>query len=113
MTNVSKLPTPGVVLDLDAEERPAAEVKPPFIVTVGERVLTLADPGELDWKDLASVEIPSDLLRIAMSQEDRQHLFKQALPGWKFNILMESYYNHYDLEDKIRQAKRQQALGGL
>ena len=109
--NVTRLPEPGVILDLDVEERNPQDVKPPFIVKVGDKTITLQDPTEIDWRDLASVEIPQDLLRVAMSKEDRNHLQSLALPGWKFNRLMESYYTHYDLEDKIRAAKRQAALG--
>ena len=110
-SNVTTLPQPGVVLDLDIEERDAKDVKPPFIVNVGGKTITLQDPTEIDWRELATVEIPADLLRVAMSKEDRTHLQNLALPGWKFNRLMEAYYNHYDLEDKIRAAKRQAALG--
>lgn len=109
--NVSRLPEPGVILDLDAEERDPSEIKPPFIVVVGGRRVAFADPTELDWRDLAAVSIPGDLLRVAMSREDRQHLQKLNLPGWKFNRLMKSYYEHYDLDEKIREAKRQQSFG--
>lgn len=109
--NVSHLPEPGVILDLDLEERDPKDVKPPFVTKVNGRNITLADPGEIDWKDLAGVEIPADLLHVAMSSEDRQHLWKADLPGWKFNRLMEAYYTHYDLEQKIRDAKRQATLG--
>jgi hypothetical protein len=109
--NVTRLPEPGVILDLDAEERDPKDVKPPFVAKVGDRNITMADPSEIDWRELASVEIPQDLLRVAMSKEDRNHLQRTALPGWKFNRLMEAYYTHYDLEEKIRAAKRQAALG--
>lgn len=111
MTNVSQLPTPGVVLDLDIEERDPKDIKPPFVVTVGGKSVTMADPSEIDWRDLAQVDVPQDLLRVVMSSEDRLHLSGLALPGWKFNRLMEAYYNHYDLDEKIRAAKRQAALG--
>ena len=110
--NVTRLPEPGVILDLDAETRPEKDVKPPFVVKVGGRNVTFTDPTEIDWKDLAAVEIPADLLRVAMSKEDRRHLSETDLPGWKFNRLMEMYYLHYDLEDKIRAAKNQAAFGG-
>lgn len=112
MTNVTHLPEQGIILDLDLEERPAEDIKPPFVVKVGGKTLTFADPNEIDWQDLAAVDIPVDLLRVAMSPEDRKHLASQAMPGWKFNRLMEAYYTHYDLEKKIRDAKRQQAFSG-
>ena len=111
--NVINLPEPGVVLDLDAAERKPSDVKPPFIVKVGGRNVKFEDPNEIDWKSLAAVEIPADLIHVSLTKEDRIHLLDLDLPGWKFNQLMESYYTHYDLEDKIRAAKRrQQAFGG-
>lgn len=110
--NVTRLPEPGVILDLDTVERPEKDIKPPFIVNVEGRKITLQDPTEIDWRDLAAVEIPGDLLRVAMTREDRSYLQGLALPAWKFNRLMESYYTHYDLEEKIRNAKRQAQFGG-
>lgn len=110
MSNVINLPEPGVILDLDAEERSPKDIKPPFISKVGGKNVTFADPSEIDWRDLAAVEIPADLLRVALSKEDRKHMSETPLEGWKFNRLMEAYYTHYDLEDKIRAAKRQQAF---
>ena len=107
--NVTQLPQPGVILDLDIEERDPKDVKPPFVTKVGEKTITFSDPNEIDWQDLAAVEMPVDLLRVAMSREDRNHLASQKLPAWKFNRLMEAYYAHYDLEEKIRNAKRQAA----
>lgn len=109
--NVINLPEPGVILDLDVETRDPKDVKPPFVVNVEGKKLTLQDPTEIDWRDLAAVEIPADLLRVAMSREDRNYLQGLALPAWKFNRLMEAYYLHYDLEEKIRNAKRQAAFG--
>jgi len=111
MATVTQLPEPGVILDLDVEQRPEEDVKPPFVAKVAGKNITLLDPSEIDWRDLAEVEIPADLLRVAMSREDRQHLQNTAMPSWKFNRLMESYYTHYDLEEKIRNAKRQASLG--
>lgn len=109
--NISRLPEPGVILDLDAEERPSSDIKPPFVVKVEGKTLTLQDPSEIDWRDLAAVEIPADLLRVAMTREDRSHLQGSGMPAWKFNRLMEAYYTHYDLEEKIRNAKRQAQFG--
>ncbi len=110
--NVSRLPEPGVILDLDLETRPAKDVKPPFVVNVEGQKVTLADPSEIDWRDLAVVEQPADHLRVAMTRQNRHNLQGLSLPGWKFNRLMEAYYAHYDLEEKIQNAKRQAAFGG-
>lgn len=105
--NVTKLPEPGVVLDLDAAERDTKDVKDPFVVKVGDRKVTFTDPGDIDWRDLATVEIPADLFRVSLSKEDRNHLQDQNLPTWKFTKLMKAYYDYYDFEDKIRDARRQ------
>lgn len=111
MTNVTKLPEPGVVLNLDTLERPEADVKPPFIVEIGGRKITFGDPGEVDWQDLAAIEVPADLFSVALTSEERSYFREQALPGWKFNELMKAYYTHYDFEEKIRAAKRQANFG--
>lgn len=111
-SNVTQLPEAGVMLDLDLETRPEKDVKPPFVVQVEGRKVTLNDPTEIDWRDLASVEQPADLLRVAMTREDRNYLYDLELPTWKFNRLMEAYYTHYDLEDKIATAKRQASFRG-
>jgi len=107
MSNVTNLPEPGVILDLDAYERPEKDIKPPFTVKVGGKKITFKDPAEIEWQDLASVEIPSDLFSVSLSKEDRTHIRETPMEGFRFNKLMESYYDHYDLEDKIRAAKRQ------
>lgn len=108
---VVKMPDASVILDLDNEERPEEEVKPPFVVNVGGKKITFTDPAEIEWRALASVVIPGDLIRISLSKEDRDHLKGLALSSWKFNKLMKGYYDHYDLEDKIAEAKRQEAIG--
>lgn len=113
MTNVTNLPEPGVVLDLDALERPEKDVKPPFVVKIADRKITFTDPGEIDWQDLAAVDVPADLFAVALSREDRQFFREQRIPGWKFNELMRSYYVHYDFEEKIKAAKRQAQFGSL
>jgi hypothetical protein len=108
---VSYLPVPGVILDLDNEKRPEKDVKPPFIVTVGAKQITFKDPGDIDWRILADITTPTDLVRSALSTEDREHLISLSLPGWKFNRLMESYYTHYDMEDRIAEAQRRARIG--
>ena len=110
MNDISNLPDPGVVLDLDNAERD--DTKPPYVVTVAGRNITFADPSDVWWEELADVAHPNDLLRLALSKEDRQHIREAKLPTWKFQKVMKGYYEHYDLEDKIREAKRQADLLG-
>lgn len=111
--DVTHLPTPGVILDLDLAERDPKDVKPPFTIRVGGRVITFVDPNEIDWQRLAEVAIPADLIHVSLTREDREHLLGQKMPTWKFNDLMKAYYDHYDLEDKIAAARRQQRLTGI
>lgn len=110
--NVSTLPK-NLALDLDAEQRPEKEVKPPFTVQINGREITMTDPAELDWRDLILMESPTEFLRLSLADEDRKFLLEQSIPGWKFNRLMEAYYNHFDLDQKVREARRQQALAGV
>lgn len=104
--NVTQFPEPGVVLDLDSLQRDPKEVKPPFIVRVGGRNITFADPNDIDWRDLVDINHPSQLLSFSLTRDDREHILGTDLPGWKFNELMEAYYVHYDFEKKIAEARR-------
>lgn len=107
---VTELPNKNVVLDLDAVERDEDD-RPPFVVSIAGREITMVDPDTVDWRDLITMTDPTDFLRIAMSAEDRRYLSEQSIPGWKFGKLLEAYYAHYDLDDKIGQARRRAALG--
>ena len=101
--NVTQLPDPGVILDLDTYEK--EDPKPPYKFNLMGRVLTLLDPEDVDWQILAAVELPQDIIRACMSDDDRSYFFRQVLPSGKFTALMESYYDHYDVAERIRQAK--------
>lgn len=109
--NVTRLPEPGVVLDLDAETRPDAP--PPYVIKVNGKSITFADPDEVDWQDLVSISIPADLLRVSLSKEDRKHLNDAKLPTWKFRKVIDGYYEHYNLEEKLREARQQAQFAGL
>lgn len=111
-SNVHDLPG-RISLDLDHAARPEGDVKPPFVVVVNGREIRMEDPADLDWRDLVLLESPTEFLRLSLSSEDRKFLLEQSLPGWKFNQLMEAYYSHYDLDEKVRAAQRQQRLSGL
>ena len=95
-----------VVFDLDAEVRPASEVKPPFAFVLKGREIVMADPADLDWRELAAIEEPSDLIEFALDPKDRAYLADQEIEAWRFNALMEAYYNHFDLDAAVRKAKR-------
>lgn len=110
--NVTQLPEPGVILNLDTLQRPEKDVKPPFIVVLAGRRITFTDPAEIDWQDLAGIDVPADLFSVALTRDDRNFFREQRMAGWKFNELMQSYYTHYDFEDKIRDAKRRANFSG-
>jgi len=103
----------AVVFDLDAEKRPESEVKPPFVVTVNGREITMKDPSDVDWRDLAGLERPTDLVRIAMSSEDRDYMADQEIEAWRFNRLMEAYYVHYDMEKVVKSARRREQMSSI
>lgn len=107
-TNVTSLPEQGLVIDLDTLER--KDRKPPFKAKIGDRVIEMIDPQEIDWRDLLQMQDPREFLRLALSEEDRSYLSSLELPGWKFGQLMEAFYRHYDLEQLAADARRQQAL---
>lgn len=110
MTDVTKLPG-TIALDLDAATRD--DEKGPFTVVISDREITFGDPEDLDWRDLLMLQDPAEFLRLSLAAEDRKFILEQPLPAWKFNRLMEAYYSHFDLEDKVRQARRQQQLAGI
>lgn len=95
-------------LDLDSLERPAEEIIDPFVVNIGGKTITMTDPGDLDWQDLLAIQEPTDFMRYAMSDDDREHLRNQAMPGWKLRILMDRYMKHFKLEEQVRKAQEEQ-----
>lgn len=110
--NVTPLPG-NITLDLDSIERDPKDTRPPFVVNVGGREVTFADPEEIDWQDLYDVADPYGLLRVAVTPEDRSHILAQKMPTFKFEKLMQAYNQHFGLEDKIAEARRRQARAGL
>lgn len=113
MADVTPLPVAGVVLDLDAVERPTEDIKDPYTVKVGDRVITFIDPASADWRDLLYINSPADLFNVALSEDDAAYIRGRAMEGWRFNVLMKGYYEYYGLEDKIREAQRQAKLSGV
>lgn len=109
--NVTQLPDRSITLDLDTAERPQKDIKPDFVVNVEGRKIKIEDPETLDWRDLLTIERPLDLVRVAMSSEDRSYLLGLNLPGWKLNRLFDAYDVHYGLSDKMAEAQRRARLG--
>lgn len=107
--NVSQLPGDvSIDLDLDNAQRDPAEVVPPFRTRVGGKAITMIDPSDFDWQDLLDIQNPQDFLRYCLSDEDREHLSNQSMPGWKLNLLMDSYMKHFKLDKRLQQAQREE-----
>lgn len=103
------LPNRNVVFDLDTVERPKDEiVEVPFTANVNGRPITMTDPGELDWQDLMAIDSPPGFLRHCLNEEDRKYLRDQKIPGWKFNLLMDAYADHYNLAERVARAQEAQ-----
>lgn len=109
MSNVSNLPATGIIFDLDAEERD--DVKEPFVANIGGRAITMTDPEDIDWQDLLDIENPVAFLRFCVSDDDRDHIFEQSMPGWKLGRLMDAYMKHYGVDKKMREFERAQKRG--
>ena len=93
-SNVSQL-NQHVDVNLDELER---ESKPAFaFVLAGERV-EMKDPAEIDIKDLMQIDHPAMFLKFALSQEAKDLIDREGVPGWKFNDLLEKYMAHYGLD---------------
>lgn len=101
---------PQITFNLDTVEKDPAEVIEPFVVNIGGRAITMTDPSDLDWQDLEDIQTPSGFLAFAVTAEDRRHIAQQRIPGWKFGKLMEAYMQHYRMEERMADAKRQRRL---
>ena len=84
-----------VSINLDDLER--KNVKEPFVAVIGGREVKFSDPEDMDWEDLAALESPGDFVDMCTSDEDREHIYDQKLPAFKFKRLFEAYQQHYDL----------------
>lgn len=73
----------------------------PFVLALSDgSTIVMTDPRELDWQDLLTIENPADFFRFCVSDEDKDKLRKEKIPGWKFNDLITEYQLHYGLGDK-------------
>lgn len=98
-----------VNLDLDALDREHVRTLPakkdPFVVNLGGKELTFADPVELDASLLMVLfESPIRFFKGTLGEDDYRHMLDQfntpgALPGYKMRALMEQYQDYYGLDD--------------
>jgi len=92
---------PQITFNLDSLERNEAD-RPPFVVAVDGRAITLTDPQELDWLDLATIEDdPSRFIGLCIEDDaDREFFFNSRVPAWKINKMVQAFQQHYGITDR-------------
>ena len=108
-TKVTTLPV-DIDFDLDSYERPAEEVIEPYRVKIGGKVITMTNPDDIDWKDLLDITDPVGFLRHSVSAEDRTHILGLQLESWRFGKLMDGYYTHFHIEERMEKARQAERL---
>lgn len=103
--NVKQLPV-NVDFDLDAYQRPEADIIPPFVVRLGGKVIEMQNPDDMDWKDLLDITDPVNFLRYSVTADERAHIFSLEIPGHKLNELMERYQAHFKIQEKVQRARQ-------
>lgn len=99
MTDDQSQVTGKVHLNLDTLER--EEHYETFRPVVNGRAISMTDPAELDWQVLADIEDPTEFLRHAIGEEDKDFLRSAKIPGWKFGKLIDGYVKHYGLDKQV------------
>lgn len=92
---------PRVSLNLDTIERDGTRPDP-FVVVLGGKPRTFADPSDVDWQKLTDAQVAANggdyrpLLRIGLADDDdRRAFFEAKLPGWKIGRLLREWQAHY------------------
>lgn len=110
--NVTRLPSKAIALNLDEMEKDEKDVYEPFTIVLFEREMTLIDPTDMDYRDLASVEDPVDFARYAFTLEDRQFLAEKTVPTWQFGKIFAAYNEHFGLTKRVTEAREQAKRAG-
>lgn len=92
--NVTQL-NQRIMSNLDEMER---ESKPRFAAVVDGQRFEMIDPAEIDFKDLMQIQHPANFLKYALDENGKKVLAEAKVPGWKFNNLIKSYMEYYDLD---------------
>ena len=76
------------------------ETRTPFYFAMKDkdgnpRRIKMSDPNLIDWKLILEMEKPIELLREALSEDDKAFLRDNPVPAVKFNKLMEEFFKHY------------------
>lgn len=83
-------------IDLDALEVKDRGV---FRFKLAGRVITLSDPNRVDWKILAEMQQPIELLKHVMSEEDKDWLREHPIPIEDLKRTMDKYAQKFQLPE--------------
>lgn len=86
------------LFDLDALER--EDGVEPFVAQINGKPITMADPKDIDWQDLVTVNTDDavQLFEAAITNEDElEHFYASSVPAWKLDKLVEAYLTHYGM----------------
>ena len=95
-------PKTKVALDLDKLER-EGEQPEPFTFRHHDRVFTLSDPFEIDYKDIVELGSTGEfgqalMIRRLLGEEQYDALVKAGpLPQWKIEPLVDAWTEHYGM----------------
>jgi nicotinic acid phosphoribosyltransferase len=82
--------------DLDALEVKNRGV---FRFKLEGRVITLSDPNRVDWKILAEMQQPIELLKHVANLEDREWLREHPIPIEDLKRVMDKYAQKFELPE--------------
>ncbi len=93
-TAPKKAPDATINLDeIDREDAPSE-----FSFVHNGRRFVLADPQEMDWRDIVdALGHPELFFRAALADDDRKEFFADKMPAWKLGALVKRYREHYGL----------------
>lgn len=87
----------GVALNLDALTHEVT--REPFVVIIGKKPRSFADPNDMDWRDMMAVmEDPLRLFRLALSEDDFDEVMAESISVRNMRVLVESYMAHYGID---------------
>ena len=94
-TSTTARTAPAGVIDFNLNEVKREDAHPVFKVRIGDRVVEMSDPAELDYETLAGMEHPTEVLKLAMTDEDFEYLMGLKLEGWRIGRLIREFREHY------------------
>lgn len=91
---------------LDREAVTPGYEREPFVAELGTadepRPVTFADPAELDWKIVVTMDShPRNFFRAAIEDpEDRDYVIGLTLKSWQLRGLMTAFRDHYGIDEE-------------